>query len=215
MIPAKEIINKGAEAILFKHKNAIIKHRPEKTYRHPMIDLKLRKFRTNREVKVMTKLSELGVLMPKLVLGNKDINNFMLTNQIDPKYSIAMDFINGMQLKNVVNEDNYSKYAKLIGSTIAKVHSNDIVHGDLTTSNMLVENDKLFLIDFGLSNFTAKVEDKAVDLHLLKEALKSKHSAFSNEFFNEIILNYQENLSNFDEVMARFDAVEKRGRNKH
>lgn len=215
MIPAKEIINKGAEAVIFKYKNIIVKNRIEKTYRHPIIDQKLRKFRTNREIKIMKKLSELNILTPKLILNNQDVNNFMLSNEINPKYSIAMDFINGIQLKNLVNENNYPKYGQLIGETIAKIHNNNIVHGDLTTSNMMMEFDDFFLIDFGLSSFSSKIEDKAVDLHLLKESINSKHSAFAREFFDNILVNYQQNIKNYDDIMTRFRVVEKRGKNKN
>jgi len=212
MNTAKQIINKGAEAEIFKHRNTIIKFRPEKKYRNEQIDLQLRKFRTNRETKVLQKLAELNVPAPQLVGQDSE---FMLKNNIDPKFSINMNFIEGNQLKTILSADNFKSYAMQVGDIVAKMHNNDIVHGDLTTSNMLVNDDKVFLIDFGLSNFSTKVEDKAVDLHLLKEALNSKHPLFADKLFNDIVDKYKECYPGAIDVLKRFEQVELRGKNKH
>ena len=63
----------------------------------------------------------------------------------------------------------------LIGESVARIHQKDIIHGDLTTSNMIFKNEKVFFIDFGLGYISRKIEDKAVDIHLLKQALEAKH----------------------------------------
>ena len=63
-----------------------------------------------------------------------------------------------------------------MGKTINKVHDLGIIHGDLTTSNMIIRNDKqIVLIDFGLSYYKDSAEDKAVDLYVLERAFKSTH----------------------------------------
>jgi len=212
MTSARQIINKGAEAEIFQHKNKIIKYRPEKTYRHNDIDLRLRRFRTNRETKVLQKLAELKVAAPQLVSADTE---FMQEHGIDSKFAINMQFIEGNQLKTILSADNFKPYAMQVGDLIAKMHNNDIVHGDLTTSNMLVDEEKVYLIDFGLSNFSTKVEDKAVDLHLLKEALNSKHPLIADKLFNSIVERYKVQSPDALDVLKRFEQVELRGKNKH
>jgi len=94
------------------------------------------------------------------------------------------------------------------------LHNEGIIHGDLTTSNMMVSEGEVFLIDFGLSFFSDKVEDKAVDLHLLRQAIESKHHTVYETAFAEVLKSYEENCENSKEVLKRFEIVESRGRNK-
>ncbi len=129
--------------------------------------------------------------------------------------SIFMDFVPGEQLKNVI-EDDFQLLANEMGKKIALLHFNNIVHGDLTTSNMIKheETGELNFIDFGLSFFSDKVEDKAVDLFLLDRALESKHYKIYPEVFERIIESYRESYADADRVLARFEKVKGRGRNK-
>ena len=115
--------------------------------------------------------------------------------------------------KNGKLKYKYEKFSKLIGEQVAKLHSNGIIHADLTTSNMLYA-DKLYFIDFGLSFFSDKIEDKAVDLHLLKQALESKHFGVFDEAFKIILNTYKEKATDAEAVLERFEVVEKRGRYK-
>ncbi len=86
--------------------------------------------------------------------------------------------------------------------------------GDLTTSNFILTDNKVFFIDFGLSFFSKKVEDMAVDLHLLKHALESKHPDIYEKAFDIVKKSYAKNYSDSMIVFTRFDKVESRGRNK-
>ena len=95
---------------------------------------------------------------------------------------------------------------------MGKIHDLDIVHGDLTTSNMILKDNKIVLIDFGLAQFSSKVEDKAVDLHLFKQALESRHSQVWEKAFTQFLSGYQP--ANKKEELSRLEKVEKRGRNK-
>ena len=196
-------IAQGAEAVLLQDKSRILKERLSKSYRLPQIDEYLRKFRTRREAKVLSKLEELGFPAPHL-------HEFC-----DKRMSIFMDFVPGEQLKNVI-EDDFQLLAKEIGKKIALLHLNNIVHGDLTTSNMIKhqETGELNFIDFGLSFFSDKVEDKAVDLFLLDRALESKHYKIYPEVFDRVIESYRESYADADKVLARFEKVKSRGRNK-
>ena len=127
----------------------------------------------------------------------------------DSTQTLHIEMINGDKLRDVIDKKNFKKFGQEIGLKIKKMHDNQIIHGDLTTSNMIV-GDKLFFIDFGLSFFSLKVEDKAVDLHLLKQALESKHSDVACSCFDEVLRAYG------DKEVIRWltENVEKRGRNK-
>ena len=200
----KQLIAQGAESKLFLEDNKIVKDRFRKTYRIKEIDERLRKFRTKREAKVLEKLQAIGFPVPKLIFNNE-------------KDTLEMQYIDGKLLKNILNEKNCVKLSKEMGEKIAILHNNDIIHHDLTTSNMILEKEKneIFFIDFGLSFFSAKIEDKAVDLHLLKEALESKHSEIWEECYKAALESYAEKAIDGKDVIKRLRVVEKRGRYKH
>ena len=188
-----ELIAEGAEARIYEDNSVIIKDRVEKTYRIKEIDDKLRKSRTNREAKVLKKLAENSINVPKLI--RKD------------NFKLIIEKIKGEKVRDILEED-YKKICKEIGTQIREMHDLGIIHGDLTTSNM-IWNKKLFFIDFGLSFFSQKIEDKAVDLHLLEEALYSKHHRIAEKCMNLILKYYDD-----EEIIKRLEKVKKRGRNK-
>jgi len=185
-----KIIGRGAEAILYLDKNKVIKKRIVKNYRHSELDKNLRKFRTKREVKVLSKLNH----VPKVI--NSD------------DFSIEMEYIKGDLLRDIFDKKGL-KYCEEVGSIIKKMHDKGIIHGDLTTSNIII-GKKVHFIDFGLSFFSEKVEDRAVDLHLMKQALTSKHYQHWREAFDLVWKGYNPD-KNFIE---RFYKVESRGRYK-
>jgi len=199
----KKVLSQGAEAVLIldEDNKLILKNRIKKDYRIPEIDTKLRKFRTKREFKLLKKCLELGINVPKPVEINQQ------------EHIIVMEYIEGKRLRDVVNKNNYESFAKEIGKTIEKLHENGIIHHDLTTSNFIWDGKKLYLIDFGLSFYSHKIEDKAVDLHLLKRALESKHSEFYEDFFNSVLENY--NPDEKEKIINRLKRIELRGRYKH
>lgn len=203
----------GAEAVLYQEVNnrgTIIKERLSKAYRLPHLDESLRKFRTRREAKILQKLEELNFPAPHL-------REFS-----DKRMSIIMDLVPGEKLKDVLaageeaGSNDYQILAAEIGKNVAKLHQHDIIHGDLTTSNMIQHADtgQLHFIDFGLSSFSGKVEDKAVDLYLLERALKSTHDEFYSEMMEKVIEKYKEAYPEAEKVLERLKEVRKRGRNK-
>lgn len=163
-----------------------------------------------------------------------------------------MEFIDGKKISEYLdNLKNSEEVCKMIGQNIAKLHDADIIHGDLTTSNMIyVEKNKnnkpsinktnspselsansvskernerasevheatgeVYFIDFGLGFESKKAEDKAVDLHLIKQALEAKHFNHYEKFFQAVLKGYK--LSkHYDATISRLKAVEKRGRYK-
>ncbi len=198
-----KLIAQGAESKIFLDKGSLVKKRFPKTYRIKEIDSRLRKSRTNREAKVLDKLQKINFPVPRLISNNE-------------KNTITMDFIEGNLLKNIL-EKNHTNLSREIGGKIAIMHNNNIIHGDLTTSNMILDKEKkeIFFIDFGLSFFSTKIEDRAVDLHLLKEALESKHSGIWENCYKAALEGYKAKADNADEVLKRLEIVEMRGRYKH
>lgn len=188
-------IGQGAEAIILKKDNIVIKDRVSKNYRIKQLDESLRKFRTKRELKVMEQLYKKGFDVPRIL--KKD------------KYSFEMEFIGGPKIKDIL--DTKPLLAKKIGDLAANMHNLDIIHGDLTTSNMIFHKKRIFLIDFGLSSFSRKLEDKAVDIHLFKQALESKHHTVYNKALKLFLQGYSKS-ANFESIMKQLAKVESRGR---
>jgi TP53 regulating kinase-like protein len=194
------IIGHGAEAVLRKQGSAVVKERVAKGYRLPALDTKLRKQRTRREASILARLQELNFPAPRVQA--KDEKNMTLT----------LSFIDGSTVKDVLHTDPVA-LSKDIGRKVGILHANDIVHADLTTSNMLV-TDEVGFIDFGLSFVSKKAEDKAVDLHLLDRALESKHHDIYSECITAVRAGYAEGNPCAADVFARLETVQKRGRNK-
>lgn len=194
-------IAQGAEAVLFKDKTRIIKERLSKEYRLPQLDESLRQFRTRREAKILQRLQDFQFPAPHL-------HDFS-----DKRMSIVMDFLPGQKLRDVLQEgDDYQQLAFEMGQKVGRLHQLNIIHGDLTTSNMIVDREISF-IDFGLSSFSDKIEDKAVDLYLLERSLESTHYQFP-DMFARVLEGYRENYVEAGKVLERLQNVQKRGRNK-
>lgn len=192
----KSLLSIGAEAILSldRKKNSVIKERVRKSYRIPELDKKIRNFRTRRETKVLEKLVPLG-FVPDMVFSDNDS-------------ILETAYIDGKRLSDVLEHEDYLSIAMQIGETVKKIHDKGIIHGDLTTSNMILK-DRLYFIDFGLSFFSQKIEDKAVDLHLFFQALESRHHTISKKVFAAVKQAYNDTA-----VLKRLELVELRGRNK-
>lgn len=198
-IRMKKIIAQGAEAKIILDRNKIIKDRFIKTYRIKILDDKLRKFRTKREVKILEKLSKIQFPIPKLIGSSNSI--------------IEMTLIKGKILRDVLENDNCAKLCSEIGVKIGILHNNQIIHSDLTTSNMILK-DEIYFIDFGLSFFSHKIEDKAVDLHLLRESLESKHHKICKKCFDNVLIGYCKKATESNKILKRLKIVESRGRYK-
>ena len=198
----QKIIQQGAEAILIQKNKKLIKRRVKKSYRFPVLDEKIRKQRTKREAKLLEKASKL-IPIPKIIKVS------------DKTKEIDMEFIEGKKLSEHLDElKNAKEICTQIGKNIAILHNSNIIHGDLTTSNMILSNDnKLYFIDFGLSFVSSRIEDKAVDLHLIKEALEAKHFKNSGKFTKAILQGYKESKF-YNQTLERLRKVELRGRYK-
>lgn len=144
----------------------------------------------------MEKALKHGVKVPE-ILNQKD-------------YTIKMQKIEGQTLKQVLEKQ--TEKMKEYGENVARMHDTDIIHGDLTTSNAIADK-KLHIIDFGLSSHSERIEDKAVDIHLLKQVLNSSHPEISEKAWEKFVEGYQ-NSTNSEKVLQQLKEVEKRGRYK-
>jgi TP53 regulating kinase-like protein len=197
----EKIIAQGAEAIIYKIDNKIVKDRIPKKYRIPEIDNKIRKARTKSEAKIIKKLQEI-INVPK-ILADPGVERM-----------IHMEFIKGEKLSKNLEKLDWKKICKELAESIAKMHDFGIIHGDLTTSNMIyTKENKLYFIDFGLGFHSIKIEDKAVDLHLLRQALEAKHHTIWQKAYEIILKNY--NPEKKDLIIKRISEIEKRGRYRH
>ncbi len=201
----KKVLSSGAEAVIFQEGNFIIKSRIKKSYRIKELDDKIRKSRTKSESKILSKANDV-VLAPKVISVDES------------KKEIKMDFVHGEKLSDFLNNINLKEQkiiSKKIGESVGKLHCAGIIHGDLTTSNIIYLNKEIYLIDFGLAYLNGKYEDKAVDLHLLRQALEAKHFTNWEDLFKEVKKGYLSvNNPEGKKVLDRLESVEKRGRYK-
>jgi len=200
------LVKRGAEAELrrteFLGRAAIEKHRVPKAYRLEALDDELRRSRIRHEARLMADARAAGVAVPILY----DIN--LVENKI------TMEFIDGPTAKDVLDYGGPAamKVAKGIGQIVGRLHRAGIIHGDLTTSNMIVRDGRIVMIDFGLGGKEDGVEARGVDLHLLKEALGSAHARAAS-YYREALRGYRETMGKAaDDVIAKVKEIESRGR---
>jgi TP53 regulating kinase and related kinases len=201
----QKIISSGAEAIIYLKEKKIIKHRISKGYRHPEMDKKIIKKRTKAETKILEKASKIiNVPVPE---EQKEIDKIVMPYLEGKKLSESLDSFPEKEQEKIFFE---------IGITIAKLHQENIIHGDLTTSNIIYSKEKIFIIDFGLGYFNGKYEDKGVDLHLLKQALEAKHFKNWELLFKKFEIGYKSiQPEEAKKVFDKLKSIEKRGRYKH
>jgi TP53 regulating kinase-like protein len=204
-----ELLALGAESKIVKIDSFgtpfVLKTRPTKPYLIPEIDQYLRTSRISRESKTLTLARSFGIPTPTVY-------------SIDLKScTIMMDFIDGKTLKVIADQASHKNLFELcnqFGQLIAILHQRDVVHGDPTTSNVIVDTDsKLWLIDFGLADYNATVEMKGVDLHLIKRALETTHWDKQEPMLKAILDGYVDVIgSESDAIMKRMDEIRERGR---
>lgn len=212
MSEGKALISQGAEArvyaLTYLGREAVVKERFPKRYRHPILDDKITRKRVISECRIMAKASKIGLLVPSLLYVSLD------------QSSIYMERVPGRSVKELFTDQSTSdtlihSVLKGIGKILWKMHQEGIIHGDLTTSNMIYQPDgAICLIDFGLAFISGMEEDKAVDLYVLERAIQSTHPRLVNAF--ECLL--QEYAAQSPQMSAsivtKLDEVRLRGRKK-
>jgi len=209
-VTKQKLLKKGAEASLFladwHGRRVVIKTRLPKKYRPGELDLTIRTYRTVHEPQLMGEAKKAGVPTPTIFLV--DVKNA----------TIVMEHVDGKQVKQVLVTFSAKEREAVcvgIGKLIGKLHRHGIIHGDLTTSNMILNSEgKIFLVDFGLGEKNAEFEARGVDLHLMKRALQSTHYQFAEECFMAFSKGYASVLgeSEAKDVLAKVKEIERRGR---
>ncbi|KIK04484.1 hypothetical protein K443DRAFT_675939 [Laccaria amethystina LaAM-08-1] len=240
LIAASTQISQGAEAKVYKGSLTqgapfiLLKYRFKKQYRHPSLDALLTRSRVAGEARALLKCLRSGVNVPGVrmvdasegILGiewidGKSVRKLLPGGAEDEEEEEDDEVLeeNGEPMKEYgISVDTLMS---LIGIEIAKMHLADVVHGDLTTSNMMLRLPKpnqstteLVLIDFGLSYISTLVEDKAVDLYVLERAFASTHPD-SEPLFTSVLTAYGTRLgSEWHAISRRLDDVRLRGRKR-
>jgi len=204
LYPRYDLIYRGAEAELWKSEYmgypAVEKHRIPKTYRIKEIDDRIRRERVVLEANMLVNAKE-AVKTPHIF--DVDLE----------RKSILMEFIEGDKIKDLFLRGGWiQKVSKKIGESVAKLHSIGIVHGDLTTSNMILdEGGEIYFIDFGLAAKSEKTEDKAMDLVVFKKMLQSTHYKCFSEIWGAFLGGYLKH-GKASEVIKKITEIEKRAR---
>ena len=199
------LIKKGAEADIYitkwQNSTAILKIRKAKHYRNQILDSNLRKQRTIKESQTISDVKSFGIPTPLVFFVNLE------------KTSIIMQQIPGKPIHDLSNPKIIS-LSKQMGKLVGLMHKNGIMHGDLTTSNFIFFQNKIFVVDFGLSIKTIKSEDHAVDLRLIKEILNSAHATIMKQSWKNFLTGYRLEVgtAKYLEIKKLVSEIESRGR---
>jgi TP53 regulating kinase-like protein len=202
------LIKKGAEAELYRGEwlrfDAIYKRRVPKTYRNKEMDRLIRSSRTSLEAKLLSESRRLGVPTPIV---------FMVDTE---RTEIIMSHIDGTPLKRLIDGFDLEVLKTTfqeVGMLVGRLHKGGIVHGDLTTSNMILKDGRIFLIDFGLGDHDSSLEARGVDIHLMRRTLESSHHRVAKDAYASFIQGYSEAFGRgAKEVIVRVGEIRRRGR---
>lgn len=195
------IIKRGAEAdvylIPWYKTMAISKLRSPKKYRNIVLDNLIRGRRTIHEATMLNDVKTTGIKTPFIYF-------------LDPKRAeIIMEYIDGKNVKDILSKEIGFE----IGKCVSILHNNNIIHGDLTTSNFIKSNHDLYLIDFGLSFYSERIEDMATDIRIIKEIFSSAHIDIFEETYKCFLKGYAEHTNNnFNRILKVVKDIEARGR---
>ncbi|MEM1645402.1 MAG: Kae1-associated kinase Bud32 [Ignisphaera sp.] len=205
-----DLLSMGAEAIIarctFLDIDAVIKWRFPKPYIPPELDKDFRKTRTATEAKALLKAISLNINVP-------------IPLYIDLEEGlIIMTYIDGMVFRDLIEKlsrDEICNVCRTIGIYIARLHENSIIHGDVTTSNILIDknSEDVYLIDFGLTNFVNRLEDQAIDIHIFFRSVESVHHLVEDLAKQCFIEGYRDIRGDYtDKVLKMVNHIRKMGR---
>jgi len=204
-----KLIQKGAEAELFLDEwhglKVVRKVRRPKRYRASSLDLEIRQTRTAHEAWMIHEAKKAGVSTPLIYLVDLETNE------------IIMQYIEGRRLRELIENADSNVRTRLcrgLGEAVGKLHNSGIIHGDLTTSNVIIDGSKIFLIDFGLAEYSEELEKKGVDLLLAERVFYSTHHAYGASC-KEAFMEGYEKLVGSDvarRVEGRVRDIARRGR---
>ncbi|WP_101477199.1 KEOPS complex kinase/ATPase Bud32 [Candidatus Nitrosotalea bavarica] len=200
-----KLLKKGAEADIYitswNDQNSVLKIRKKKDYRVHSLDTRIRTLRTIREAKMLSEAKSFGITTPLVYFVD------------EKKCEIYLQFIKGKLIRDIP-EQQIVKTCEEIGKIVGILHKNGVMHGDLTTSNFILSQKGLAILDFGLSQKTDKIDDFAIDLRLFKEVLNSAHAQIVDNAWTLFIQGYKKILGKniTEKIINQVLVIEKRGR---
>nr|XP_057911171.1 EKC/KEOPS complex subunit TP53RK [Doryrhamphus excisus] len=222
LLSKAELLKQGAEARIYKTlflgRPTIVKERFQKRYRLPLLEEKLTHRRTVQEVRSILRCRRAGISAPVVYFVDYTSHCIFL-EEIQDSSTVRDHIASTQRSTSSVSDVSLECLAQMMGSTLAKMHDEDVIHGDLTTSNMLLRRPaghgecELVLIDFGLSSISALPEDKGVDLYVLEKAFLSTHPN-TEALFQKILKTYAASSKKSAAVLKKLDEVRLRGRKR-
>ena len=188
-----EVVGEGAEAVITRKGGCVTKWRRPKGYRVAELDERIRRERTVMEARIISEARRCGVPTPIVF----DISRF----------DLVMEYVDGVKLKDVIDE----ALSEEVGELVGKLHRCGIIHGDLTTSNMVLRDGKIYFIDFGLAFHGQNLEAQGVDVHVFFQTLKSTQDE-PQDLIEAFERGYSKTCPRAQEVLARVKEIEARGR---
>lgn len=209
------LLKQGAEARVYTTEHfgrpAIVKERFVKSYRVPTLDQKLTSRRIGQEVRSMARCLKHGIRTPAVYHVDQQRRLIIMERITDGL--LLKDYISTLDPESA--ETDLNKLVSLVGQVVAQMHDIDVIHGDLTTSNMIYnpDNGALTLIDFGLGFVSGLAEDKGVDLYVLERAFLSTHPRTEGHF-QLLLESYTRTSRNAKTAVCKLDEVRLRGRKR-
>lgn len=199
------LMQRGAEADICRDewlgRQVVVKRRVPKGYRLAQIDEGLRRRRTKKEARLLHEARCAGVTTP--VVYDVDL----------AATAITMQHVDGQRVKDVIDTldgEEQRWLCRTVGEDVGRLHCGGIVHGDLTTSNLIRRDERIYFIDFGLGEASEDVEQRGVDLHLLMEALTAAHK--NPRLFEWVMEGYMATFPHAEAVQKKVQDIASRGR---
>ena len=192
-------MRKGAEADISVAEGRLVKERVGKGYRIPALDVRLRRQRTRREAKNMETAAAIGVRVPRLYKAD------------ERRFTLEMEYVPGEILKDVFERgERIGELSRQVGESLRRLHDGGLVHNDLTTSNLILGKDGVYVIDFGLAFHTDRLEDQAMDLVVFRKSIQATHTRRADGIWAALLEGYRPS----PEMAKRIGTIEGRARYK-
>ncbi|RYO92274.1 hypothetical protein DL762_001723 [Monosporascus cannonballus] len=259
---APELITQGAEGRLYKttyltpSRPCALKYRPPKTWRHPALDARLTRHRILAEARLLARCRRDGVRVPAVYALDEAAGWLALEWIAGAPVRAALnawlarrrarDAGAGRDVEEPLDGEGESDAPLLaimrrVGEAVGALHRVGVVHGDLTTSNMMLRpfgggetavanghhgtaadghdddarllDGEIVIIDFGLASQGSADEDRAVDLYVLERAFASTHPR-AEGLFPVLLDGYRGSFKQAPVVLRKLEDVRMRGRKR-
>ncbi|KAJ6440475.1 MNORI-2 protein [Purpureocillium lavendulum] len=231
------LITQGAEGRLYKTTYlqsdlpCALKYRPPKPWRHPTLDQRLTKHRILSEARILAKCRRDGVRVPTVYAIDEAAGWLMLEWIHGTPVRANINEWLGARTEGIEDDEPLKSLMRRIGAAVGKMHKIGIVHGDLTTSNMMLApsrsgidfkddqpqghalHGEVVIIDLGLASGSIQDEDRAVDLYVLERAFGSTHPR-AECVFKEVLEEYRKSFKQAPIVLKKLEDVRMRGRKR-